>query len=66
MVVFRCDVSGPSLPAPSRPSTFTAFLKGEQTTGMTKQCYYDGLGSGESFAAFASSPRERAVSQANV
>jgi hypothetical protein len=24
----------------------TAFKKGEQTTGMTKQCYYDALGSG--------------------
>lgn len=23
-----------------------AFKKGEQTTGMTKQCYYDALGSG--------------------
>jgi hypothetical protein len=26
-------------------STVTAFLTGEQTTGTTKQCYYDALGS---------------------
>jgi hypothetical protein len=33
-------------PPPPRPQTVTAFLKGEQVTGMTKQCFYDGLGSG--------------------
>lgn len=36
--------SAPSYPEPPRPSTITAFKTGEQTTGMTKQCYYDGLG----------------------
>jgi hypothetical protein len=34
----------PSLPVLPRPSTITAFKTGEQTTGTTKQCYYDGLG----------------------
>jgi len=33
-------------PAPTpQPRTITAFKTGEKTTGMTKQCYYDGLGS---------------------
>lgn len=32
-------------PAPSIPSSITAFKTGERTSGMTKQCYYDGLGS---------------------
>lgn len=32
-------------PRPSGPRVITAFKKGERTTGMTKQCYYDGLGS---------------------
>ena len=27
------------------PATVTAFKRGEQTTGVTKQCYYDALGS---------------------
>jgi hypothetical protein len=31
--------------APPPPATITAFYKGEQTTGMTKQCYYDAIGS---------------------
>lgn len=29
---------------PSAPQGVTAFKTGEQTTGMTKQCYYNGLG----------------------
>lgn len=29
---------------PASPSTVTAFKTGEQTTGMTKQCFYNGLG----------------------
>jgi hypothetical protein len=38
----------PSTPTPAptpQPRTITAFKTGEKTTGMTKQCYYDGLGS---------------------
>ena len=34
----------PAPPAP-RPATTTAFKTGERTTGMTKQCFYDALGS---------------------
>lgn len=34
----------PSLPAIPAPSSFTAYKTGEQETGSTKQCYYDGLG----------------------
>ena len=30
---------------PRTPATVTAFLQGEQTTGTTKQCYYEALGS---------------------
>ncbi len=30
---------------PPRPRTVTAFKTGERTTGMTKQCFYDALGS---------------------
>lgn len=37
--------AAPPVPAPSPRSTVTGFLKGEKTTGMTKQCYYDALGS---------------------
>jgi hypothetical protein len=29
---------------PTSPAMTVAFLTGEQTTGMTKQCYYDALG----------------------
>jgi hypothetical protein len=34
--------------SPTTPSrgTTTAFKTGERTTGMTKQCFYDGMGSG--------------------
>jgi O-acetyl-ADP-ribose deacetylase (regulator of RNase III) len=35
---------GPS-ESPRTPETITAFLTGEQTTGNTKQCYYEALGS---------------------
>ena len=41
----------PSVQAPAAPTytqqprTITAFKTGEQTTGMTKQCFYDALGS---------------------
>jgi hypothetical protein len=31
-------------PAPSPRSSVTAYKTGEETTGSTKQCYYDGLG----------------------
>lgn len=31
--------------APVQPTTVTAFTTGERDTGMTKQCYYDALGS---------------------
>jgi hypothetical protein len=38
--------SGSPTPAPSRPAptTVTAFKTGEQTTGNTKQCYYQFAG----------------------
>ena len=32
-------------PAPAPRSTITAYKTGEETTGSTKQCYYEGLGS---------------------
>jgi len=32
-------------PSPTPRSSFTAYKTGEETTGGTKQCYYDGLGS---------------------
>jgi|GEM_PF-1871431 hypothetical protein len=32
-------------PQPARTATITAFKTGERTTGMTKQCFYNGLGS---------------------
>jgi hypothetical protein len=32
-------------PVPAPRSTITAYKTGEETTGSTKQCYYDGLGS---------------------
>jgi hypothetical protein len=32
-------------PSPSPRPTLTAYKTGEETTGSTKQCYYDGLGS---------------------
>jgi len=32
-------------PSPAPRSTFTAYKTGEETTGSTKQCYYEGLGS---------------------
>ena len=37
----------PVSPTPERPEprTVTAFKTGEHTTGMTKQCFYDALGS---------------------
>jgi hypothetical protein len=31
---------------PPEPATITAFKTGEKTTGMTKQCFYEALGSG--------------------
>jgi hypothetical protein len=31
-------------PAPAPRSTITAYKTGEETTGSTKQCFYDGLG----------------------
>jgi hypothetical protein len=34
----------PPAPAPSTPATTIAFFTGEQTTGMTKQCFYEALG----------------------
>ena len=34
----------PTQQASPRRSTITAFKTGEQTTGMTKQCFYNGLG----------------------
>lgn len=37
--------SVPSYPSADRQPTATGFKKGEQTTGMTKQCFYDVLGS---------------------
>ena len=36
--------SDPTPPPTPRPRTITAFKTGEKTTGMTKQCYYNGLG----------------------
>lgn len=36
--------STPSTSPPPAPATITAFKTGEKTTGMTKQCFYDGLG----------------------
>ncbi len=36
--------ASPAPPAPPAPTTVTAFKTGEQTTGMTKQCFYDALG----------------------
>lgn len=39
----------PAAPRPTVPTTepplITAFFTGEQTTGMTKQCFYEALGS---------------------
>jgi hypothetical protein len=35
----------PAPAPPPAPSTITAFKTGERTTGMTKQCFYNGLGS---------------------
>ena len=35
----------PTTPATPPPSTITARLTGEKTTGMTKQCFYEYLGS---------------------
>src|SRR5688500_8918278 len=32
-------------PEPRKEATITAFKSGERTTGMTKQCFYNGLGS---------------------
>jgi hypothetical protein len=38
--------SQPAASAPPRSTaTITAFKRGERKTGMTKQCFYDGLGS---------------------
>jgi hypothetical protein len=31
-------------PSPTPRSTITAYKTGEETTGSTKQCYYEGLG----------------------
>lgn len=36
--------TAPSIPSVPTQSYVTAFKTGEQTTGMTKQCFYDGLG----------------------
>jgi hypothetical protein len=35
----------PAQPAVPSPATITAFKRGEVTSGMTKQCVYEGLGS---------------------
>lgn len=35
----------PSAPTTPTPSMITAMLQGEKTTGMTKQCFYDHVGS---------------------
>jgi hypothetical protein len=40
-VTTRNPVPAPT-PAPSPRSTITAYKTGEETTGGTKQCYYDG------------------------
>lgn len=37
--------SASSAPRPERTSSTTGFKTGEVTTGMTKQCFYDALGS---------------------
>lgn len=34
-----------SIPQPEQPRMVTAFQTGERTTGMTKQCFYEALGS---------------------
>lgn len=39
------DKQAPTVPEPA-PRTVTAFKTGENTTGMTKQCFYNALGSG--------------------
>jgi hypothetical protein len=45
-VSIRVPVSPGRPSEPQRtPATVTAFLTGEQTTGNTKQCYYEALGS---------------------
>ena len=31
------------------PRTLTAFKTGEQTTGLTKQCFYNALGNGYTY-----------------
>ncbi len=41
----RATPSRTPTPEPPRPQTVTAFKTGEKTSGMTKQCYYDALGS---------------------
>ena len=43
-VTTRNPASSPSA-APAPRSTLTAYSSGEETTGTTKQCFYDGLGS---------------------
>ena len=40
-IIAALAVAGTTLPA----QTITAYKTGERTTGQTKQCYYDGLGS---------------------
>lgn len=42
--VQRTGYTTPTIPAPPSMGG-TAFFTGEQTTGMTKQCFYDYLGS---------------------
>lgn len=41
----RQNQSTPTAPQPPRPVTLLAFKTGERTTGMTKQCFYEALGS---------------------
>ncbi len=41
VVITALAVASTNLPA----QTITAYKTGERTTGQTKQCYYDGLGS---------------------
>ena len=41
----RQNQSTPTAPQPPRPMTVMAFKTGERTTGMTKQCFYEALGS---------------------
>lgn len=43
-VASSAPTSAPAAATASTARTVTAFFKREETTGMTKQCYYDALG----------------------